>query len=127
MVPPDEVPDRYVRIAKAELPKVHLEHLASAVDLSIAIPHGLAPRTNDVLTGYTEWAGKWNRHDVSVGWDWAVLAGVIVVLTPATIRTNVQVIMDDGMPAPPMLTRILLFEWLETLPWREPAITELLP
>jgi hypothetical protein len=127
MPSPDEEPDWYVRIPKAELPKVQLEHLSSAIDLSIGIPPGFAPAASDVLTGYTEWAGSWRGRDISVGWDWALLAGVIVVLSPATIRTNVRVIMEDGLLAPSMLTRIVLFEWIETLPWRDPAVVELLP
>jgi hypothetical protein len=80
----------------------------------------------NALAGYTEWCGHWRDVEFSVGWDWALVSDVIVVLAPATIRTNVLLLLDSGFAAPPMLTRVYLLEWMETQPWRD-AIVKLLP
>lgn len=45
---------------------------------------------------------------------------------PAEIRSNVQVTAEDGAVVSPMLTRAYLFEWIETLSWREIAVHDLL-
>jgi hypothetical protein len=90
------------------------------------VPDLAAARDSNATTGYTEWCAQWCDIEFSVGWDWALLSDVIVVLAPATIRTNVLLVQDSGLVAPPMLTRVYLFEWIETRPWRD-VILKLLP
>lgn len=121
----DQASDGWACVPRSELPLISLFHLASDIDMSIALPHGAASdAAADVITGFTEWAGEWRDTQISVGWDWGVIAGQIIVLHPAEMRTNV-LIMDDGTFASAMLTRVHLLSWIETLPWRAP-IAELL-
>lgn len=125
MAPPDEAPENCARVPKPELATIEVVHLASEIDLSIALPDGVASDLcADAITGFTEWVGEWRGGPISVGWDWGVIAGEIIVLHPAEIRTNVRLVMDDGSLASAMLTRVHLLVWIETLPWRA-AITEL--
>ncbi|NJO12999.1 MAG: DUF4902 domain-containing protein [Gammaproteobacteria bacterium] len=121
----NEASDGYVRIPRSALSRIYLEHVTSAIDPSVATPD-LAATQSDAMAGYTEWCGRWREIEFSVGWDWALVSGVIVVLAPATIRTNVLLLMESGFAAPPMLTRVYLLEWMETQPWRE-TIVKLLP
>jgi hypothetical protein len=119
--------DRFVRIARLDLRSLRIDHVTSALDPSILVEASLVPGSSaDVVTGYTEWAGSWRGAEVTIGWDWGATNKVVFILNPAEIRTNLLVILDDGTPAPPMLTRTHLFEWLETLPWREPSVVALL-
>jgi len=116
--------DGYVRIPTSALCGVELRHLLSNKDMSIAV---LADaRTEGTVTGYTEWVGSWHDLPVSVGWDWAVVQGIIVLLNPNEIRTNIQLLTSDCQPELPALARIHLLHWIESLPWREAAIEDLL-
>jgi hypothetical protein len=110
---------------KSELPQLRLDHRASAIDQSIALPEGLAGAAAEVISGYTEWVGTWQGEQVSIGWDWAFVDGSIVFLHPIEIRTNLLLIAPDGLGESPILTRVHLHEWLESLPWREGAIQDL--
>jgi len=57
---------------------------------------------------------------------WAVIHNTISVLDPARIETNMVLIGEDDQVTPSLLASIYLFEWIETLPWREFGIPELL-
>ncbi len=118
--------DGYVHILKSALPTIPVHHVASAIDMSIAVPSGIDSVPQDVVTGYTEWAGTWCDAEISVGWDWGIVRTVIVVLNPSEIRTNIQLVTEDGFVEPLMLTRIHLLDWIESLPWRNTAIKNLL-
>ncbi|MGH8148852.1 MAG: DUF4902 domain-containing protein [Steroidobacteraceae bacterium] len=117
--------DGYVRISETELSGLRLQHLASAVDLSIAMPEGLAEPSAEVITGYTEWEGTWMGAGVSLGWDWGLIQGAIRLLDPAEIRTNIRLTGEDGSPRSAGMSREHLALWIETLPWREVASREL--
>lgn len=115
--------DGYVRVPTSELPTIQLRHLMSEKDLSITGPDGFAAT---VITGITEWVGSWRNETISVGWDWGVVDGVVVMLTHNEIRTNIQLISESRRPESPTIGKIHLFHWIETLPWREVAINDLL-
>jgi hypothetical protein len=117
--------DRYVRIPTSALSTLQLRHLVSERDSSVAVPPGAAAST--ALTGITEWVGSWRSETVSVGWDWGVVDGIVVVLSQQEIRTNIQLISPDERPVPPAMAQIHLFHWIESLPWREVAMSDLLP
>src|SRR5690349_10046856 len=116
--------DRYVRIPTHELYRVQLRHLVSERDSSIATPPGMGQ--NMLITGITEWVGTWDGHSVSVGWDWGVVDGIVVLLSQKEIRTNIQLVSQDESPLPPCIAQIHLFHWLESMPWREFGVNELL-
>jgi hypothetical protein len=116
--------DFYVRIPISALASVQLRHLMSEKDSSIAIPPGFPAGT--VVTGITEWVGSWHDKTVSVGWDWGVVGGVVVVLSQDEIRTNIQLIAQDESPVPREKAQLYLFHWIETLSWREAAVKDLL-
>jgi hypothetical protein len=117
--------DFRVRIATSELYAVELSHLTSEKDSSIAAPPGASKVA--VITGFTEWVGSWRAEIVSVGWDWGVVNGIVVLLSQNEIRTNIQLISpDDRQPVAPMIAQIHLFHWIESLPWREIATNDLL-
>lgn len=114
-------PDGYVRIPTEALAEVDLRHLISEKDVTIAVPGGGA-----TITGITEWVGEWRDQTVSIGWDWAVVDGVIVLVSPNEIRTNIQLVSRTGSAEPAALAQIHLFHWIESLPWRGGAVEELL-
>lgn len=114
-------PDGYVRIPTEGLAQVELRHLISEKDVTIAVPGGGA-----TITGITEWVGQWHSQTVSIGWDWAVVDGIIVLVSPSEIRTNIQLISRTGSSEPPAIAQIHLFHWIESLPWRGGAVQELL-
>jgi hypothetical protein len=116
--------DGYVRIPTSALPDIQLHHLTSEKDFSIAVRADEHPGPS--ITGFTEWAGTWQGTTLSVGWDWGVIQRVIVLLNPNEIRTNIQLVGEDNRPVPPARARIHFMDWLETLPWRQDAINELL-
>jgi len=118
----DQSSDGYVRIPTLALATVQLRHLVSERDSTIAVAAGTQP----AITGYTEWVGDWSNSSVTVGWDWGVVQGVIVVIDPAEIRTNILLVREDQRAEPRDLARIHLLEWIESMPWRETAIAELL-
>jgi len=118
----DQSSDGYVRIPTQALATVELRHLVSERDSTIAVPAGPQP----AITGYTEWVGVWSDSSVTVGWDWGVLQGVIVVIDPAEIRTNILLVREDQRAEPRDLAKIHLLEWIESMPWRETAIEDLL-
>jgi len=115
--------DRYVRISLPALQGIRLYHVFSDLDQSIATP---AMAADQVPTGYTEWAGDWDGSPVSVGWDWAVVGGAIVLINPLEIRTNIAILSPQGASESPMRTRLHLQEWIEGLNWHAP-IENILP
>jgi len=116
--------DRYVRIPTSELAFAQLRHLTSERDNSIAVPQAAPGGTP--ITGITEWVGTWRSQTVSVGWDWGIVDGLVVLLSQNEIRTNIQLISADGQPVQPCVAQIHLFHWIESLPWREVAVNPLL-
>ena len=117
-------PYEYVQIAELDLPRVQLKHLSSAIDPSISLPDSLADIL-DVLTGYTEWTGRWQERGLTLGWDWAFSNERILLIHADEIRSNIQVIGQNGVPASALQTRRHLAAWIETLPWRDDAVSQL--
>jgi hypothetical protein len=118
----DQSFDGYVRLPTLALPSVQLRHLISERDSTIAVTAGTQPE----ITGYTEWVGVWSNSSLTVGWDWGVVQGVIIVIDPAEIRTNILLVNEGQRAEPRDLARIYLLQWIESMPWRETAIQELL-
>lgn len=117
--------DGYLRIPTSELSSVQLRHLVSEKDPTIAVA-GDPSAGGATTTGITEWVGVWRDRAVTVGWDWGVIEGSVVLLNASEIRTNIQLIGRDGTPESPSATRAHLLKWLESQPWRETAIYDLL-
>lgn len=115
------IADGYVRIPISELSTIRLRHLVSEKDTSIAVM-GVAA----TITGISEWVGPWRNRTVSLGWDWAVIDGLVVLVNPGDIRTNIQLVSHEGEKEPPGIMQIQLFHWIESLPWREGALRDLL-
>jgi Domain of unknown function (DUF4902) len=120
----DTSSDRYVRIQASALSEVKLRHLVTEKDNTIAVPANMA--AGAATTGFTEWVGTWRTATVSVGWDWGVVGGLVVLLSQKEIRTNIQLLSPDQSPMPAPLAQIHLFHWIESLPWRETAVNDLL-
>src|SRR3569833_1777316 len=118
------VHDRYVQNQTSALFSVQLRHLTSQIENSILVP-GVSPGAAGV-SRLTEWVGS--RHDqaVSVGWDWGVVNGLIVLLSQKEIRSNIQLVFPDLSPVPLVVAQILLLHWFESLRCRELAIDDLL-
>jgi hypothetical protein len=115
--------DRYVRIPTDALPTVTLRHLVSERDPTIAAPED--PTASLAITGFTEWVGTWGHEVISVGWDWGVVDGIVVLLSQKEIRTNICLVAPDQSPVPAAVAQIHLFHWIESFPWREIAVNEL--
>jgi hypothetical protein len=106
------------------LSSVRLRHLVSEQDGSIAAPAHMREKMQ--ITGITEWVGSWGDQTVSVGWDWGVVDGIIVLLSQKEIRTNIQLVTQDESPVEPCIAQIHLFHWIESMPWREVAVNNFL-
>jgi hypothetical protein len=117
-------PGGYVQLPEADLPSIQLEHLTSAIDMSISLPETLAASSN-IITGYTEWIGRWKNRDLSIGWDWAFVNGGLILIHADEIRSNIQVIGGDGVPTSRSKTMAHLAAWIEALPWRDGVPREL--
>jgi hypothetical protein len=115
--------DRYVRIPTDALPTVTLRHLMSERDPTIAAPEDLSASLT--ITGFTEWVGTWGNDVISVGWDWGVVDGIVVLLSQKEIRTNICLVAQDQSPVPAAVAQIHLFHWIESIPWRESAVNDL--
>lgn len=114
-------PTGYVRIPASVLPTIELRHLVSGKDSTIA---GITGKTT--ITGYTEWIGTWESSTLTLGWDWGVVGGVVVMLNLNELRTNIQLVADNGTTEPPGRARVLLARWIESIRWREIAINDVL-
>lgn len=117
--------DAWVRIAEPQLTELRIEHLVSAVDSSIALPRALAGERAEAVTGYSEWEGRWRGAGVTLGFDWALLRGRMLLINAAEIRTNIQLVARNGSPRPPAASRGRLALWIDSLPWRAVAAREL--
>jgi hypothetical protein len=114
------ISDLYIELPLSALPSVSLRHMQTEVDLSIAVPEGVTDEgPRDIITGYTEWTGLWGDRQVTVGWDWCIIRGVIMVLSPSEIRTNVRIVRGDGHLESLPISRAHIFEWIESVPWRK--------
>jgi hypothetical protein len=116
--------DGYVRIPTSALPTVQLHHLISDIDLTIAVFDDTCP--GETITGYTEWIGSWHERTVSVGWDWAFVRRFVVLINPNEIRTNIRLFSDDCRAELPASARMHSVHWIESFPWRQVAINDLL-
>jgi hypothetical protein len=113
----------YVLLPTSTLASLTLQHLLSELDPSIAVQNDArAPVT---VTGYTEWVGSWCHRRLSLGWDWGVVQGLVVVLNPTEIRTNIRLLSADARIEDPGLARIHLLDWIESAQWR-PVIDALI-
>jgi hypothetical protein len=132
MPPSEENPDGRVRIPKSTLLRIQLHHVNSAVDMSTAVPAGFGPTglgptaLGDLVTGYTQWAGTWQYEPICVDWDWGFIRNVMVFLNPSHIRTNIMLVTANGLAEPLPLAHIYMYEWVESLPWRQVAFDHLL-
>jgi hypothetical protein len=120
----DTTPGGYVQLGEVDLSSIQLQHLTSAIDMSISLPEGLAASTG-VITGYTEWIGRWKDRSLSIGWDWAFADEVLSLIHVNEIRSNLQLVCEKGVPLSAAQCRLRLASWLETLPWRDGAVREL--
>jgi hypothetical protein len=116
----------YVRIPEAALPNLQLEHMTSAIDVSIALPEQFDDAADSMISGYTEWVGNWTGAGVTIGWDWGFFNAQVVLLNVAEIRSNIQLLDPNGMPQSSGICRTFLASYLERLPWRDGAIRALI-
>lgn len=117
----------WVRVPASALQTIDLRHVASAIDLSIAVPSTLAQGPpGGAITGNTHWVGVWRDAEIFLGWDWGVLRDVVIILDPSGIRTNIQLMMDNGRAVAPLLARVHVYDWIESLPWREAGVKGLI-
>ncbi len=116
--------DFYVRVPVTELSTVQVRQLMSERDVSIAVPASTPAKA--AITGITEWVGSWHNETIVVGWDWAVINSLVVLLSPNEIRTNILLVSPDHRPVPPMIAAIHLYDWIESLPWREVSVRDVL-
>jgi hypothetical protein len=103
----------------AELAAVRLQHIGSAIDVSLAVVEwGVAAPSTGAVAGYTAWGATRERVKLHACWDWAVVRGSLVVLNPAALRTNIRLL--DGVTAMAfLLSQAHIFEWIESMPWRD--------
>lgn len=108
-----------VFLSRSELEAICLRHIASGVDLSLAFPAriGGTPAIG-ALAGYTEWGATRESEQLCVCWSWGVLQSSLVVLNPGALKANIQ-LMEGSVVVPLLLNRVYLYEWIESLPWRE--------
>jgi hypothetical protein len=111
--------DGYVRIPETELQDLRIQHLTSAVDMSIAIAETLAEASPHVITGYTEWTGEWYAAAVSLALDWGLIHGEVLLINLPEMRTNIQLVSQDGQARSPLLCRLRLAQYLETVAWQD--------
>lgn len=109
--------DGYVRIPASALRSITLRHITTAKDQSIAAVDVAIPAT--AVTGYTEWVGTWEGAPVSLGWDWALVEGTVIVINADELRTNIQLLSSDFRPEPRATARAHLLAWIESISWRE--------
>jgi hypothetical protein len=125
MVDSEMSSDGYVRIRESALACLQVEHLSSGIDMSILNPMPPGDAVGDSVTGYTEWIGRWRGTEVSIGWDWCIRYGEVVLVNPSEIRTNIQLVSDLGVALTPRQGRAQLAKWIDTFAWREIAVGEL--
>jgi hypothetical protein len=110
-----------VRIPKSDLRNLRLRHSASAVDLSLSVPEGVAPPSElHSLSGYTRWVGLWSDATVHASWNWGVLLESLVIISPHELKTNIR-LAEDGVDLSVLLNKACLLEWIESLAWRDPV------
>lgn len=113
--------DGRVWLPVSALPTTTLRHLISGVDPTItAVDIAEKP----VTTGFTEWVGTWNNKTITVGWDWGIVSGDLVLINPKEIRSNVVLVSDERRALPAEQSRSKMLQWIDSLPWREGAIRD---
>ena len=100
---------------------VCLRHVASGIDLSVAATgsSGVPAQPDGMLAGYTQWGTTWQALELHVRWNWGISQDLLFVLNPAGIKANIQLLDDAGRVESFLLSRAHLFEWIESLPWRD--------
>ena len=93
--------------------------LSSATAVHVATTVSKLSRLFGELNGSTQWIGAWGCAQFDIGWEWALVSDVVVVLRPSNLRTNVELLDADGLTQSHMQTNVCLLEWIEKLPWRE--------
>jgi hypothetical protein len=108
-----------VRIPMSALPAIRLHHVASVIDPSLAVPEGVdhVPVAN-TLAGYTEWEGAWRGNALYASWDWSVVLGALVLISPHKVLTNIKLAEYDSEESS-LLNRAHVLEWLDSLAWRD--------
>jgi hypothetical protein len=101
---------RRARIATAALPHLRFEHVSSAV---------AEDASHEFLTGSTRWRATEHQVEITLHWAWGRVSGLIVVVNPAQITTNVVLVDANGNPERSLRARAHLLEHIETLPWRD--------
>ena len=108
-----------VFLSRADLEPFVLHHIASGLDSSLTVPEGShAEPPSDAVAGFTEWGARRRGLELYVCWNWAVLQSSLMVLNPAALRANIQ-LMEGAAAVPALLNRAYLHEWIESLPWRD--------
>lgn len=117
-------PDGLLRLSRAELNAVRLQHLWSGLDDEVDATDAPAPRCGaaSTLSGYTEWVSP-QASTLTLGWDWQLVAGsgrpsVVRLGLP---RTNIQVIDECAQPLPWEHNLEVLADFIDGMPWAEPA------
>jgi hypothetical protein len=111
--------DGYIRLPRAQLPSVQLEHLISGLDEDrpAMSPDGAVPTS---ITGYTEWLSKEQAVVISIGWDWQMDAGaggmkLTMLFEP---RSNIMLQDESGNDLGHVQTAATLAEWIDTRDWQ---------
>src|SRR5665213_3232041 len=116
--------DGYIRLYETQLGDLSLDHLTSAIDMSISLPEEFAGLA-DIITGHTEWVAPWQGREISIGWDWACINDMIRLIHADEIRSNIRLISKDDVPTSSVRTRTVLVDWIETLSWRDGGVRAL--
>ena len=109
-----------VRLRRAELAAICLQHIVSGIDLSLAVTEGSGLSAHgNVLAGYTQWGAMWRDAKVNVRWNWGLSQDLLFVLNPAAIKANILLLNDAGATESFMRSRAHLLEWIEALAWQD--------
>ena len=112
--------DCYLRLRRAELEALRLEHLESSVDSSdvegaAALLEGASALM--AIEGYTEWVST-EPVPHSIGWDWSLTMGHdLLDVKPHSIRTNIMLVRDDGTDAGQAQTEHAIIDFLAGWDW----------
>jgi hypothetical protein len=108
-----------LRISVSELDSLELEHLHSEIDQTNVIGPDNGPRRKDPpLAGYTEWSAEFGARTVSLGWDWyEVEPGVLAVLHPTLLRTNLMLVDEKRADLGRERTVIYLLALIRSIDW----------
>lgn len=93
------------------LASLHFAHLSTRV---LATGDDQRP-----FIGQTLWSGESEQGAAGLAWDWVFLPfGVVALVDPLSLVTNVQFLSDDGEVLAPMESVRQLNEIVHSLPWQ---------